>query len=602
MARLPGMTDTPETPEQSGGLSRKRFLQAGAVTAGSIYLGGAASGALAKTSSATTAPAPSGNPADMNMIIFMTDQERYIQHFPPGWSEKNLPGLTALKRTGLSFDNATTNACMCSPARSTLFSGHFPAQTGVKYTLETNMYGGNYPQVDLPAPDVLPNLAQVMASAGYYTVYKGKWHCSKYPPANSPVVPGSNPAQPVQASGAPWPTYGTTEPLDMLLPYGWYRWNPEDAGANQSIPQMGAGLAANDARYMASVGDYTEGTEGALQFLKAWPAIKETLPANQQKFCLIVSIVNPHDVLAYPKNYAAAGFSNQDLQGDVGLPATVGENLSTKPRAQELFLKLSIALGALPKRAQKLRYLNFYANLMKASDAHLLDMLAALKATSVVAGGPSLWEETVVIRTADHGEMGMAHGGMRQKNFNMYDESIKVPLVYSNPSLFPKARTSAALVSHVDMLPTLASLVAAPAVPASGVDYSAVILGTKKAVQDYVVFTYDDFQAGQASGPYIPAPQHIVGIREARWKFAKYYSVAPDVAPPEFEMYDLQKDPLETTNLAYRGYTRTPEEQRQFVRLLAKLNKVQAERLQPLPSTTNPPMPVPADSFHWGVA
>ena len=584
------MSDSNEAPNTSSGLSRKRFLQAGAAAAGSLYLG--ANIASAKTATGLGAAAPSGNPADMNVIIFMTDQERYIQHFPPNWSKQNLPGLTALQNKGLTFTNATTNACMCSPARTTFFSGRFTAQTGVKYTLEENMYGANYPQVDLPLPDTLPNLAQVMASAGYYTVYKGKWHCSKYPPANSALAPGTN--TPVQANGQPWPTYPTGQPIDMLEQYGWNRWNPMDAGANQSIPQMGAGYAANDDRYMASVGDIAYGTEGVLQFLQAWPSIRATLPANQQKFCLIVSLVNPHDVLGYPRNYAAAGFANQDLTGTIGLPATVDEDLSTKPRAQEIFRSIFQLSGKITKRSQKLKYLNFYGNLMKASDAHLLDLLAALKAVSLEAGGPSLYEQSLVIRTADHGEMGLAHGGLRQKNFNMYDEAIRVPLVYSNPSLFPKPRTSTALVSHVDFVPTLASLVGAPAITTSGVDYSGIIMGKKKAVQDYVVFTYDDFQAGQASGPYVPAPQHIVGIREANWKIARYFAVAPDTAAPEYEMYDLANDPLETTNLAYRGYTRTPAQQKQFIRLTQKLDQVIATRLQPLASTIEPPMPAPA--------
>jgi len=47
------------------------------------------------------------------------------------------------------FDHAFTNACMCSPARSTLMSGYFPAQHGVKYTLETDMPAPQYPQVEL---------------------------------------------------------------------------------------------------------------------------------------------------------------------------------------------------------------------------------------------------------------------------------------------------------------------------------------------------------------------------------------------------------------------------------------------------------------------
>jgi hypothetical protein len=47
-------------------------------------------------------------------------------------------------------------------------------------------------------------------------------------------------------------------------------------------------------------------------------------------------------------------------------------------------------------------------------------------------------------------------------------------------------------------------------------------------------------------------------------------------------MYDLKSDPLETTNLARRGYRRTAAENAQFARLRKKLAKVQATRLQPL--------------------
>ena len=85
--------------------------------------------------------------------------------------------MRRLKRHGLSFERAFTNACMCSPARSTLMSGYLPAQHGVKYTLESDMPADQYPQVELPTD--LPNLATVMSAAGYNVVYKGKWHCSK---------------------------------------------------------------------------------------------------------------------------------------------------------------------------------------------------------------------------------------------------------------------------------------------------------------------------------------------------------------------------------------------------------------------------------------
>src|SRR5213076_1680967 len=116
--------------------------------------------------------------------------------------------------------------------------------------------------------------------------------------------------------------------------------------------------------------------------------------------------------------------------------------------------------------------INFYGNLMKLVDGYLVDVLNALEAQNLL-------ENTLVIRTSDHGEMGLAHGGLRQKNFNYYEESTRVPLVYSNPKLYPRPRRSEALVSHVDFLPTIASLFGAPSSAQAdweGVDYSKIVL------------------------------------------------------------------------------------------------------------------------------
>src|SRR5262249_45125675 len=102
-------------------------------------------GSVALLGLGTRARASAGSGSKMNVVFFMTDQERAIQHFPAGWEKQNLPGLTRLKQNGLSFNNAFTDACMCSPARSTLMTGFFPAQHGVKYTLEEDMSAKSYP-------------------------------------------------------------------------------------------------------------------------------------------------------------------------------------------------------------------------------------------------------------------------------------------------------------------------------------------------------------------------------------------------------------------------------------------------------------------------
>lgn len=322
---------------------------------------------------------------------------------------------------------------------------------------------------------------------------------------------------------------------------------------------------------MNSQGTPEAGTEGALQYLSS-------VAAQSQPFFMVVSLVNPHDVLFYPKTYESGGYDDSWLRGEIEPPATANEDLSTKPAVQRQFQRLFSATGPLPTPQMKRNYLNFYGNLMKASDAYLVKLLDTLKSTGLL-------DDTLVIATADHGEMGTAHGGLRQKNFNFYEESTRVPLVYSNPRLFRRPERSDALVSHVDFLPTLASLVGAPASARAnweGVDYSSQILDrSPKPTQDYTVFTYDDWQSGQARGPYPQPPNHIVSIRERRWKLARYYD-ADGRAPDQWEMYDLKSDPLERRNLAWRGYRRTPAQEREYRRLRRKLARVERTRLQPL--------------------
>ena len=251
-----------------------------------------------------------------------------------------------------------------------------------------------------------------------------------------------------------------------LEKYGFLRWNPPDAGANQTVPEAGGGFVDNDGRFIESVAQRSAGSEGALQYLSS-------TAAQQQPFFMVISLVNPHDVLFYPNSaFEEAGYDDSWLTGNIGLPETVEEDLSTKPSVQEQFVRIFNLTGKPRTAEQKRNYLNFYGNLMRSSDNYLVDVLDKLEETG-------LFDSTLVIRTADHGEMGLTHGGMRQKNFNFYEEALRVPLVYSNPNLFPKPASTDALVSHVDFLPTLASLAAAPSSARSdwqGVDYSSLVL------------------------------------------------------------------------------------------------------------------------------
>jgi choline-sulfatase len=476
--------------------------------------------------------------AGRNVVLFITDQQRALQHFPANWDRKHLPGLTRLRGNGLSFEAATCSTCMCSASRATLLTGYFPAQHGVTDTLELGDSGIGQPVL----PTDLPNLASVMSAAGYEVVYKGKWHISK--PAGDPEEENWTPSD--------------------LEAYGFFRWNPPDAGENQKIDQFGGGRANNDGRFMQS-----DEQEGALDYLRS-------TARGQQPFCLIVSLVNPHDVLAYPRTWRAGGYLSKDwLDGDIRkLPANFSDDLTTKPIVQrETVALLRAGLGDLRTREERLNYLNFYGNVMKEADRHLVQLLDTLDETG-------LTDDTVVIFTSDHGEMGLSHGGLRQKMYTFYEETLRVPLVYSNPVLFPKAQTSSALVSHVDFLPTLATLAGTPKRARAdwqGIDYSRNVLDPKRASpQDHTVFTFDDHPET------LKGFTRIASIRESRYKLARYWNEdAPD-GPFQWEMYDLKRDRLELRNIAWHATKRTAEEERELTRLKAKLRQVERTRLQPL--------------------
>src|SRR5262249_16858040 len=283
-----------------------------------------------------------------------------------------------------------------------------------------------------------------------------------------------------------------------------------------------------------------------------------------------------HDVLGYPAQHVIGGYA-EDGFTDLGveLPPTIDDDLRDKPAIHEL-MKMGMAayLGPLRGEEAKREYVNFYAYLHKVVDDQIGRVLGAVGS----AGDPgSLRSRTVIFRCADHGEMGLSHGGLRQKAFNTYEETIHIPLVVSNPVLFPKATRTGAFASLVDVLPTIANLAGGQLdEDARGRDLSPVIaakadpererLGATEAdmgpitghaapiesVQGEIHFTYDDHQAATALQDVPGQPNRIRAIRMDRGKFAFYFDPSGKRAP-EYEMYDLDRDPTESRNLVDRN-------------------------------------------------
>lgn len=491
------------------GFGRRTFL----IGAGALLAAG-----LAGSGGAAAQP---GLPRRPNILIVITDQERQPMHWPENWARDNLPNRRRLADTGLTFTRSFCNAAMCSPSRSTLFTGLYPAQHGVVSTLTE---GGTVSPTEPVLPVDGQNMAKMLLSAGYDVHYRGKWHMSK----------GADGGEPTS---------------EDIARYGFSGWEPPEAGQDTAPANFGGGCADRDRKIAAD----------AASFLRS----RTTQDPNP--FALIVSFANPHDILAYPKtwnevegtcaNYADDGPEIFD-QG-IDLPPTIDEDLlrNFKPTAQaELLLALAGGLGPLRGSDAAAQYVNLYAYMHKVVDEHIGTVLDALESVS------GMRERTVVFRISDHGEMGLSHGGLRQKAFNAYEETLNVPLVVSNPVMFPAPARTDALASLIDVMPTLATMAQVPdrgAWTFKGVDLSPVIsdaaarpASTSTTVQDTILFTFDDENAANPNGQTIvKQPNHIRAVRQDRWKYAMYFDPA-GVALPQFELYDLHTDPLEMRNRA----------------------------------------------------
>lgn len=538
------------------GLTRRQFLTYAGMTLVGSSLPALGDGQPQRYSAPSgITPIPGKQP---NIVLILTDQERYPRHWPADWAATHLPAHQRLLANGLSFRRFFCNAAMCSPSRATLFTGLHPMQHGVTRTLTV---GGSESPNETPLAHSMQTLGHMLASAGYDVILKGKFHLTKHEDGGEP----------------------TSEDAAAL---GFQAWEPTTICNDAAIDNFAGGCADWDRKV----------TDQAVSYL-----------ATQQNpgkpFMLIVGLGNPHDVLAFPRSWDSVdsttgcdNYTGFDFEQSISLPPTVDEDLSSKPDCQAQSLNVyAVGLGAVPTTTLKRNYVNFYAGLMKQSDAMLGELLDAIPA--------AIRDNTIVIYTSDHGEMGMSHGGLRQKMFNMYEETVNIPLVIHNAKLYPQPKVTDAYGSLIDILPTLATMVEVPNPQqwmTYGQDLAPILNDASSSVQNEILFTFDDDQIGQADGipqvggqPMVTYPYYIRGIiakeSDGEWKYARYFDPT-GVEADQLEMYHLfdgsgvAVDPNETDNLANPASPQyeNPIYVAKRSSLAQRLAKLEAERLQPL--------------------
>lgn len=164
---------------------------------------------------------------------------------------------------------------------------------------------------------------------------------------------------------------------------------------------------------------------------------------------------------------------------------------------------------------------------------YLDDCLEQLDAELAALG---LVEDTLLVIMSDHGESLDEHD-IYWDHAGLYDVTIRVPLIMRWPARIAPRSRSEALVHHIDLFPTL---LAAAGVelqrPSEGYNLWPLIDGEATSVRDRTYHAECNWQASRA-------------VRTPEWKLI--HNIDPwQYQRPELELYDLQRDPAETRNLA----------------------------------------------------
>jgi len=416
-----------------------------------------------------------------NIVFVLTDDQGYWALGCGGNTEVQTPNLDRIAAMGMRFENFFCASPVCSPARASILTGRIPSQHGVHdWIRKGSMKCERTPGLgwgddrEIEYLEGMLGYTEVLAEHGYTCGISGKWHLGD----------SINP----QKGFSYW----------HLFPYG--------GGSYHNGYFIRDGEIVRDTRYLTDVI-----TEGGLRFL-------DQQAETDTPFYLSVHYTAPHS----PWNKGEHPEDLVDLYAECPFetcPEVPGGHpwqINSAPRGTG---------------ARRHELLSGYYAAITGLDRGVGQILDKLEAMGVLGN-------TLIIFTSDNG-MNMGHHGIWGKGNgtfpqNLYDTSVKVPMLISRPGHVPHAVESAHLLSHYDIFPTLLDYLGlenpvADTLP--GRSFAPLLRGERlDASEETYVVVFDEY------GP-------VRMIRTKSWKYVHRYPYGPN------ELYDLVQDPNEEHNL-----------------------------------------------------
>ena len=415
------------------------------------------------------------------------------------------PNIDQLAAQSVVFNQAISNYPLCSPFRAMLMSGMYPNKNGVAQNTHIGRLAGLKPEIK--------TLTNVLFEQGYNTALFGKvhWH------VNKPLFDQQGNYQGTE--NAPGGHYIKQTDFDTYVPPGQSRHGIEYWFQNLSHVHNNPLIYSNDPATVAGKKDGQAHHNGIYSAVGQADRIIEYLQNNRQQrdtnkpFSILWTMEPPHGP------YASLDDTDEQIYNTY--------------YNDKLIKKLLNRANVDVKTAEK--YVRYYFSMITLIDREIGRILSTLKSQG-------LEENTIVIFTADHGEMMGSHGKM-SKNV-VEEESLSIPFILKYPHKLSH-RIDDLMLGVPDIMPTLLGLLnLADKTPDNidGVDYSSIIIDPKSTKVDRPISSLYYGKEGE------------VGVRTAR------YTYALDNSGQLFALYDNVNDPYQLNNLELKDIPKKDQE------------------------------------------
>lgn len=442
-----------------------------------------------------------------NILLIMADQFRADWLSCAGFPIST-PNIDRIAAKGIRFTQASCSCPLCTPSRAALATGKYPHNCGVV------VHDAVLPRDETTYYQLLRKSGYRVGAVGKTDLHKAVHYYGK--DGNPPLMYHYGFTDLCETEGkmnAAWPARKDGKPFfanpgapGELIPVGPYQHmlfkkGEMEAFTKDYIDRLRSKRGFYAAPSVLPEEDFHDRFVGekACEMLENFP--------KEDPWHLFVSFVGPHDPWDPPKSY-------YERFADADFPDSVQDDLSGKP--EWVKKRAGKQCGGMTEE-NLLRMKRHYAGSIALIDDWVGRILDTLEARGEA-------DRTIVVFTADHGEM-MGDHGMIQKSV-MYEGALRVPLIISAPWMTGPSESDS-LAELIDLAPTFLELADAD-FNRHDMDACSLLPLLKGEKKEHKPFQLSELINTQM-------------IYDGRWKWIRSFN-------DRDELYDLQEDPQELHN------------------------------------------------------